>query len=206
MPDVNTPTAGRPHSVIEDAYALVIGCILLVIGLIFLKAAGLATGGIAGIALILSYVSGVPAGVLFTLVNLPFLAFATWAMGRRFAAKTVLVNIGIATFSAWSRLSIRVVEVHPFFAAIFGGTVIGMGILALARHQAGVGGTGVVTLWLQRTRGWNAGYVQIAIDLVIVGAAAPVIGGGALGWSLLSATATSLILVAWHRPGRYIGH
>ncbi|GGB33806.1 membrane protein [Sphingomonas metalli] len=206
MQHEDSAARGRPHSVIEDGYALMIGCTLLVIGLVFLKAAGLVTGGIAGVALLLSYVVPLPAGVLFTLVNLPFFAFANWAMGRRFAIKTVLVNVGIAGFSTWARGSLTVSAIHPFFAAIVGGTVIGMGILALARHQAGVGGTGVVTLWLQRTRGWNAGMVQIALDIVIVGAAAPVIGATALGWSYLSAAAISLILIAWHRPGRYMGY
>jgi len=95
---------------------------------------------------------------------------------------------------------------HPFFAAVVGGTVIGLGILVLARHQAGVGGTGVVTLWLQRTRGWNAGRTQIALDVVILAAAIPVVSTGQLVWSVLSAAAISLILIAWHRPGRYIGH
>lgn len=118
----------------------------------------------------------------------------------------MLVNAGIAAFSALSRLSIRVVEVHPAFAALVGGTVIGMGILCIARHRAGVGGTGVVTLWLLRTRGWNAGVTQMALDVVVLAAAAPVIGRAALGWSILSAPAISLILIAWHRPGRYIGH
>ena len=105
-----------------------------------------------------------------------------------------------------ARASIHVVDIHPAFAAVVGGTVIGMGILALARHQAGVGGTGVLTLWLQRTRGWNAGRSQIAIDVVILAISAPVITGTQLAWSALSAAAMSLILIAWHRPGRYIGH
>ncbi|RZM20110.1 MAG: YitT family protein, partial [Sphingomonas sp.] len=69
-----------------------------------------------------------------------------------------------------------------------------------------VGGTGVVTLWLQRTRGWNAGRTQIALDVVILAAAIPVVSTGQLLWSVLSAAAISLILIAWHRPGRYIGH
>jgi uncharacterized membrane-anchored protein YitT (DUF2179 family) len=120
--------------------------------------------------------------------------------------KSLLVNIGIASFSALARASIRVVDIHPAFAAVVGGTVIGMGILALARHQAGVGGTGVLTLWLQRTRGWNAGRSQIAIDVVILAISAPVLTATQLGWSALSAAAMSLILIAWHRPGRYIGH
>lgn len=198
--------SGRPHSVAEDAYALVIGCILIVVGLLFLKAAGLVTGGVAGLALLVSYRVPLPAGVLFTLINIPFFAFAHKVMGARFALKSLIVNIGIAAFSSLARLSIRVVDVHPAFAAIVGGTVIGMGILALARHQAGVGGTGVVTLWLQRTRGWNAGRSQIAIDVVILAISAPVISSLQLLWSALSAAAMSLILIAWHRPGRYIGH
>lgn len=197
---------GRPHSVAEDAYALAIGCILLVLGLIFLKAAGLVTGGVAGIALLLSYLIPLPAGVLFTLINIPFFAFARRAMGTRFAVKTILVNLGIALFSALSRLSLHINDIHPAFAALVGGTVIGLGILVLARHQAGVGGTGVITLWLQRSRGWNAGRTQIALDVLILAAATPVVSPAQLGWSILSAAAISLILIAWHRPGRYIGH
>ncbi len=197
---------GKAHSTAEDAYALAIGCILLVLGLVFLRAAGLVTGGVAGVALLVSYLVPLPAGVLFTLINIPFFAFAHWAMGARFALKTVLVNLGIAAFSTLTRLSMHVSHMHPLFAALVGGTVIGLGILVLARHQAGVGGTGVLTLWLQRTRGWNAGRTQIAMDVVILAAAIPVVSPGRLGWSVLSAAAISLILIAWHRPGRYIGH
>jgi uncharacterized membrane-anchored protein YitT (DUF2179 family) len=206
QPRADSLPLGRPHSVAEDAYALVIGCVLLVLGLIFLKAAGLVTGGVAGIALLLSYLVPLPAGVLFTLINIPFFLFAHKVMGGRFALKSMLVNLGIASFSALSRVSISVVGVHPAFAALVGGTVIGLGILVLARHQAGVGGTGVITLWLQRTRGWNAGRTQIALDVLILAAAIPVVSGRQLAWSALSAVAISLILIAWHRPGRYIGH
>jgi uncharacterized membrane-anchored protein YitT (DUF2179 family) len=206
QPRDDTLPLGRPHSVAEDAYALVIGCILLVLGLVFLKTAGLVTGGVAGLALLLSYWLPIPAGVLFTLINVPFFAFAHKVMGTKFAVKSLIVNAGIALFSAMTRLSITVADVHPAFAALVGGTVIGLGILVLARHQAGVGGTGVITLWLQRTRGWNAGRTQIAIDVVILGISVPVLSGGQLAWSALSAAAISLILIAWHRPGRYIGH
>ncbi len=197
---------GRPHSVAEDAYALAIGCILLVIGLIFLKAAGLVTGGVAGIALLLSYRLPIPAGVLFTLINIPFFLFANRVMGTGFAVKSLLVNVGIALFSASARLSVSVVHVHSAFAALVGGTVIGLGILVLARHRAGVGGTEIITLWLQNTRGWNAGRTQIALDVVILAASVPVISTAQLAWSAISAAAISLILIAWHRPGRYIGH
>ena len=94
---------------------------------------------------------------------------------------------------------------HPAFAALVGGTVIGMGILALARHQAGVGGTGVITIWLYRKRGWNMGMTQVALDVFILSLAIPVVTGPQLAWSAVSAAAISLILFAWHRPGLYMG-
>lgn len=200
----DSPVRGIAHSVAEDGYALVVGCVLLVLGMVLLHAAGLVTGGIAGVALLLSYLVPAPAGVLFTLINLPFFLFAHRVMGARFAAKTVLVNVGIAAISAVAKAALHVRDVHPMFAALVGGTVIGMGILSLARHDAGVGGTGVVTLWLRRRHGWNPGCTQIAIDVLILAAAIPVINGPKLAWSALSAAAISLVLIAWHRPDRYI--
>jgi len=205
IPADRSAVRGTDHSLIEDGYALVVGCILLVLGLVLLHAAGLVTGGIAGVALLISYLVPLPVGVLFTLINIPFFLFAHRVMGARFAVKTILVNMGIAGISAVAKASLRVADVHPMFAALVGGTVIGMGILSLARHEAGVGGTGVLTLWLLRTRGWNPGRTQIAIDVLILAAAIPVVSVEKLGWSALSAAAISLVLIAWHRPDRYIG-
>ena len=200
-----SPPEAIPHSHLEDLYALIVGCILLTLGLALLKAAGLVTGGIAGVALLVSYVVPLPAGLLFTLINIPFFAFAWRALGPGFMMKTVAVNAGIALLSIAMRASLGFTVVSPAFAAIVGGTVIGMGVLSLARHGAGVGGTGVVTLWLQQRHGINAGLSQIAFDCVILAVSLSVIDWTSLAWSALSAAAISAVLIAWHRPGRYTG-
>jgi uncharacterized membrane-anchored protein YitT (DUF2179 family) len=201
----NNPPEAIPHNLAEDVYALIVGCILLTLGLALLKAAGLVTGGVVGIALLVSYLVPLPAGLLFTLINIPFFAFAWRAMGPGFMLKTIAVNAGIAILTIAARESISITVVQPAFAAIVGGTVIGMGVLSLARHGAGVGGTGVVTLWLHKRYGINAGLSQIALDCVILAVSLAVIDGSRLAWSALSAAAISGILIAWHRPGRYTG-
>jgi len=203
MPDATI--LPRPHSKSEDIYALLVGCVLIVIGLLFLKTAGLVTAGTAGIALLLSYTLPLSVGVLFTLVNLPFFAFAIKAMGRAFALKSLIVNILISASSLISARAIHIAWVHPAFAAIAGGTSIGMGILALARHSAGVGGTGVIALWLYKTRGWNAGLVSLSCDVVILSIASLLIAPSGLIWSALSVLCIHGILFTWHRPGRYTG-
>lgn len=207
FPDMTSPYGpGLRHSYAEDIYAFLIGCSLIVMGLMCLHKAGLVTGGVAGIALLLSYLLPVTPGNLFTLINIPFLLFAVRAMGPQFAFKTTIASFGITVLSSLLPAIMTLSYIQPLFAALFGGTVIGMGILSLARHQAGVGGTGVITLWLQKSRGLNAGRVQIMIDAAILAASAFFLPWEKAVLSAISAFAMSSVLVVFHRPGRYIGH
>ncbi|VVE75924.1 YitT family protein [Pandoraea sputorum] len=198
-------TIGVPHSVLEDIYAMVIGMAFVVVGLVLLKAAGLVTGGVAGIALLASYVFPLPVGTIFTLVNIPFFLFAYFTMGARFALKSTVASFGITFALAAMPQTFDIAFVNPLFAAFVGGTLCGMGILALARHGAGVGGTGIVTLWLQRKRGINAGITQVCIDATILIASLATMPAGRVAWSAISAIAMSAMVVAWHKPGRYTG-
>lgn len=193
------------HTLIEDIYAFAIGCSFVVLGIVFLKSAGLVTGGVAGIALLASYAVSVPVGVLFTLINIPFFLFAWPAMGRRFMIKTVIVNAAIMAMASAAPVLFSLAHVHPLFSALFGGTIIGMGILALARHGAGAGGTGVLALYLQKTRGINAGRTQILCDALILSLSVLVLNWDKVGLSLLSAAAMSGVMIGFHRPERYIG-
>ncbi|WP_081482914.1 YitT family protein [Gluconacetobacter diazotrophicus] len=195
------PSADRNplrHSVFEDAYALVIGCSLIVLGLACLHRAGLVTGGVAGVALLLSYVLPLSAGMLFTLINIPFLLFASRTMGIAFTVKTLLVSSSITLFSLVFPHIMGLSFIDPLWAAFFGGTTIGMGILSLARHQAGVGGTGVVTLWLYKTRGWNVGKAQLTIDVGILLVSLLAIDVRHVLLSAVSAVAISGVVATFH--------
>jgi len=193
----------RPHNRAENVYAFCVGTCLIMIGLILLRSAGLVTSGIAGVALILSYVVDLPLGLLFTLANLPFFLFGARTMGRRFALRSFAVNLMISAASFIGAVSLRVDHVSLVFAALVGGTTIGMGVLSIARHGAGVGGTGIIALWLHKARGWNAGSVALACDLVILCAAAFAVPPARLAWSALSIVAIHSVVFAWHRRDRY---
>lgn len=195
--------AARHHTLYEDLYGLFIGITFVAIGLHLLKAAGLVTGGIAGIALLVSYLLKQPVGLIFTLVNIPFFVFAFFSMGFGFAIKTIVASAGVSLMLVFMPQLYSIASIHTAFAAIMGGTLSGMGILALARHGAGVGGTGVVTLWLQRIKGINAGRTQIGIDCVILLVSAFLFPLDRIFWSAVSAAAMSAMVMAWHKPGRY---
>lgn len=199
-------TSPRPHSLAEDGYAIAIGCAFIALGLVMLKAANLVTGGMAGIALLLSYLLQWPPAALFLLINLPFFLFAGRAMGLAFGLKTLFANVAIMGVGLAMPAAVQIARISPLFASLFGGSIIGFGILAIARHGAGVGGVGVVALILQKTRGWNTGRTQMACDVLILLASLPLLSLDRFGLSILSAAAINAVLIVNHRPGRYIGY
>lgn len=184
------------------------GCSFVVLGLILLKTAGLVTGGIAGLALLVSYFAPLPPGVLFTLLNIPFFLLAGRVMGREALIKAILANLLISGLALAMPLAFRLDEVNGLFAALFGGTLIGTGILLLARHHVGVGGLGILALALQKRKGWNAGRTQLIGDLLILAGALPLLalGPALFATSVLSAAAVAAVLIVFHKPGRYTGH
>ena len=69
------------HSLIDDIQGISLGVFLAGIGLHMLTTLGLITGQTAGIAVIISYLTGFSFGIVFFFVNLPFYARAwRWLM------------------------------------------------------------------------------------------------------------------------------
>jgi uncharacterized membrane-anchored protein YitT (DUF2179 family) len=194
-----------PHGVLEDALALAVGSLLIALGLAILSAAGLVTGGMAGLALLVGHFLPMPPGLIFAVLNLPFLVLALRAMGSLFTLRTVSGSAAIAMLSIVLRQALDLHVVLPGFAALIAGSLLGMGTLAFVRHGTGVGGVGVVTVWLGRTRGWNIGRTQFLIDLVILAGAGFILSPIDLAWSALSAASMGLVTGVWLRPDRYAG-
>jgi uncharacterized membrane-anchored protein YitT (DUF2179 family) len=194
------------HTRLEDAHALLIGGSFCGMGLFLLHQAGLATGGISGVALLLSYVVPVSPGWLLPILNLPFYYFAWRVLGRAFAIKTVIATALLGVIAAMLPAWIELGRIDGVFAALFSGALVGMGILALARHRASVGGIGVLAIFLQDRRGWRAGYVQMAFDACILFGSLFVFDLTRVGLSVLSAGTMNLVLALNHRPGRYAGY
>ncbi|EJN10321.1 YitT family protein [Herbaspirillum sp. YR522] len=192
-----------PHNAWDDLYGLYLGVLFAAMGISLLAKAGLITGGIAGMALLTSSLTGWAPAPLVPLINIPFIVFSFLVMGRVFASKSIVVSIAIGSVVAGIARWLDVSSIGTGFAAIAGGTFLGMGILCLARHNASMGGTGAVALWIQRRYRINAGISQLAFDLALFALAATSLPVGKLLWSILGTVAMNGMLIVWHKPGRY---
>ncbi len=197
--------AGSPHSLTEDAQALVVGTLFVALGITLYAKVGLLTGGTAGLALLVHYVTGLSFGLLFFLINLPFVWLAVRALGWAFTLKSFaavgLLSLLTELLPRW----IDVARLDPLFAALMGGLLMGMGLLILFRHHASLGGINVLVLYLQQRYGLRAGKVQMAVDCLIVLASVAVVPLSLLALSIIGSVALNLVVATNHRPGRYLG-
>jgi len=192
------------HTPFEDLQALLTGTLFISLAVMMFNHAGLLTGGTAGLAFLLHYATGVGFGKLFFLINLPFYWIAWRRMGRDFTIKTFASIALLSVLTEFQPLLLRVESLHPLYAAVMGGLLMGAGFLMLFRHRASLGGVGVVALVLQQDRGWRAGKVQMVVDCAIVLVALFVVEPTRIGYSLVGAVVLNLTLAVNHKPGRYI--
>lgn len=192
------------HSALDDAQGLGLGVFLCGLGMHVLTHAGLITGQTAGIAVIISYLSGWSFGAVFFVVNLPFYALAYQRLGPKFTVKSLVSVTLLSVVTELLPLGFTIQTLHPGLGAIIFGTSVGIGLLAMFRHNGSLGGLGVVALLIQDRYGFKAGYVQLISDAVIFAIAALLFPLSVVGWSLLGAVVLNLIITFNHRRDRYI--
>lgn len=201
-PDLASPSRHQLH---EDVFAMLIGTMLVSLGIVLYSRATLSTGSTAGLALLLQYATRIPFGWLFFAINLPFYVLAVLRMGWSFAIKTFasvgLVSLFTANIPLWMHIS----DIHPLFAALVGGGLMGLGILSLFRHKASVGGINILALYLQDNFNIRAGYFQLSVDAIILIAALFVLPPDRVLYSIAGALVLNFIIALNHKPGRYVG-
>jgi uncharacterized membrane-anchored protein YitT (DUF2179 family) len=192
------------HSVIEDVQAIAAGSMLAALGVTMLAAAGLLIGGTAGLGFLVRYSTGLSFGLVFFALNLPFYWLAYRRMGLAFTVKTFSAVALTSVLTEVLPTLIGFDHLHPVAAALFGGLLIGMGMLAPFRHRASLGGFGILALYLQDRFGWRAGVVQLGLDLLVLALSFFVANPAVIFFSILAAATLNLTLAINHRTDRYV--
>lgn len=193
------------HSVWEDIQGLLTGSLFVALGVWMFQQGGLFTGGTPGLAFLVHYLWGLPLGAVLFAINLPFYVFGWRRLGHAFIVKTFvsvgLLSLYVELLPAW----VSFAHLDPVFAAVMAGLLAGAGILILIRHGASLGGVTIVSIYLQQSRGWRAGHVQMGVDLAILLMAFATTDIRKAALSLLGALAINLVIGVNHRTDRYYG-
>ncbi len=197
-------TNATRHTPVEDVQGIFSGSLVAALGLYVLASAGLLTGSTAGVAFLLHYALGINFGLAFFLLNVPFFYLSWKQLGMAFTIKTFIAISITSVLTNVQGQVFQISEIHPAWAALIGGLLLGFGLLALYRHRASLGGVGILGIYMQERFGIRAGLVQLAIDLCVLAAAFFVTTPSVVFYSVLGAVVFNLFLTINHRADRYI--
>ncbi|TAJ50780.1 MAG: YitT family protein [Nevskiaceae bacterium] len=195
----------EPHSLLDDVQGFLMGGMLSAMGVVLLSACGLMTGGTAGLAFFLHYLTGWGIGLVFFLINLPFFLLAIRRMGWLFTFKSFLSVSLLSLLVDLMPRYLSFAHVNTAFGAVAGGMLLGMGVLAFVRHGSSLGGINILAVYLQKSRGLRAGHIQIAVDAGLTIGALFVLEPRQVLYSGLGALVLGAVLAFNHKPGRYMG-
>ncbi|MFT4706274.1 MAG: uncharacterized membrane-anchored protein YitT (DUF2179 family) [Yoonia sp.] len=201
MSDTPKPTQ---HSLLEDIQGLSMGVFFCGIALHMLTNLGLLTGQTAGLAVIISYMTGWSFGVTFFVINIPFYILAWFRMGPTFTFRSIISVTLLSIVTTLLPLGWTPGDIHLGLGAVICGSLVGAGLLILFRHNGSMGGFGVLALYVQDKTGFRAGYLQLLADVVIFGAALFIFPFEIVAWSLLGAIVLNLTIAVNHRRDRYV--
>jgi uncharacterized membrane-anchored protein YitT (DUF2179 family) len=165
-----SPYAHRRASKLVIAKRIVMiitGAVFMAMGIeLFLVPNQLLDGGIVGISIILSHLTGVQIGLFIFLLNIPFFFIGYKQIGKTFALSTVL---GITV------LSICTYFLHPvarftddlLLATVFGGIVLGIGVGLVIRYGGSLDGTEILAILFSTKTAFSVGEIIMFFNLMI---------------------------------------
>lgn len=192
------------HTWKDDIQGVFLGVFLTSLAVTILKANQQLTGGTAGVAFLLHYVTGANLDILFAATNAPFLALAWKIKGWQYALRATIATFAVTTGIFFTPTFIQIDKIAPIYSAVVGGGMLGVGCLALIRHNAPVGGLGILCVLLQEKYGVSAGKIQGSIDIVIIAAALLVVSPASVIYSAIGAVFAASVIAFNHKEGRYI--
>ena len=163
-----------------------IGSIITAVGLeIFLFPNNIIDGGVVGISIMLSAITGLPFGAFLILINLPFLYLGYKHIGKAFAIATTFAVISL---SFWSSVFLPVLPVTNdyFLAAVFGGIITGTGVGIIIRNGGSLDGTEIVAILTDKKTVFSVGEIVMFINLFILSSASLVFGWDKAMYSLVA--------------------
>ena len=156
---------------LQDSFLILLGVLSASFGLKgFLLPNAFLDGGVIGISLITTELTGISLSVLIVLINIPFIILAFSTISRQFAIKSIIaiillaVTIYIIPFSS--------ITDDKLLIAVFGGFFLGLGIGLAVRGGSVIDGTEVLAVFISRKTSLTIGDVILIFNIIIFAIAA----------------------------------
>lgn len=156
---------------------IAIGGLLMSVGLnLFLIPNQVFDGGITGISIILSHLTGLGLGIFLFVLHIPFIYLGYKQMGKTFAIST-LYGIAVLSASTFFMHGLQPLTHDPMLAMVFGGVIGGIGVGIAIRFGGCLDGVELLAILFSRKTPFSVGQIIMFINFFIL-----LSGGLVFGW------------------------
>ncbi len=150
-------------------------------------------GGVVGISMIISQLSGLPLGVLTIVLNIPFMILGFKRLGMRFLVKAIYAMVIFSVFLGIFE-DMKEVTDKEILVVAFGGVLLGIGVGLILRYGGCLDGTEIVAMFLSKNTEFSVGQIVLFFNIVIYGVAGMLFGLDRALYSLLTYFITSKVI------------
>lgn len=159
------------RQIVQRGILITIGAILMSVALeVFLVPNQIIDGGITGISIMLSYITGWKLGLFIFILNLPFFFIGYKQIGKTFALST-LYGITILSITTSFLHHVPAFTSDMTLAAIFGGMILGIGVGIVIRYGGSLDGTEILAILASKKLPFSVGEIVMFFNLFILGSA-----------------------------------
>ncbi|WP_317900228.1 YitT family protein [Aurantibacillus circumpalustris] len=156
---------------IINAFLILLGVFSAAFGLkSFLLSNDFIDGGITGVSLLVSAVSGINISILIVVLNIPFIILGYTQIGRTFVIKTTLGILGLSICLA--TINFPILTEDKLLVSVFGGFFLGAGIGLTMRGGGVIDGTEVMAISFSKKTGLTIGDIILIVNIIIFSFAA----------------------------------
>lgn len=127
------------------------------------------SGGVAGIALLLQYITGISSGYFTLLINIPIFCFGFKVIDKEFGILSLIGMLSMSFFLIITKDISQFVRMDDMLiACICGGALCGLGMAIIFINRASEGGTDIIAIILKKKYGIKLASMCFIINGAIV--------------------------------------
>lgn len=174
---VSKETKAKPLTILRKAIFITIGALIMAIALEgFLLPHNMMDGGVVGISIMTSHLTGWPLGIFLFVLNIPFFILGYKQIGTTFAVATAY-GIGVLSYATVLLHGMPSFQGDDILASLSGGILLGVGVGIVIRNSGALDGTEILAILLSKKLPFSVGEIVMVINAFIFTA-----GGFIFGW------------------------
>lgn len=150
-------------------------------------------GGVVGISMIISQLTGTPLGILTIVLNVPFVVLGFKRLGMRFLVRAIYAMVIFSVFLSVFK-DMNAVTDKEILVVAFGGVLLGIGVGLILRYGGCLDGTEIVAMFLSKNTEFSVGQIVLFFNIIIYGVAGFLFGPDRALYSLLTYFVTSKVI------------